>query len=220
MDTRRYHTLPSDLLGACVRYGKTLRAHYASGGSPQSRAFSSHGAENNPILLGESKMAECIFCMEAGLNPREALKWSVDHPDGDYDCLLRQVRVDVKYTGINSRYLIWPINKNPIFDSKGFDALVLIKLDGDRGRGFVQGWMTKASFRKLRSIAGPGHKLDAGTRYVDQDLLLDMAKFPTPVCIKCHGQGFTRGFEIDREAGVFEPTETITPCEVCKGNVR
>src|SRR5262245_18007624 len=107
-------TLDADLYARAMRFGADLVAHYAAGGSPQSGMYSRDGIESSPVKLGRAKAAECIFCLSEGLSPL-VLKWTVDVPDGDLDCRLNEVRVDIKSTSFNGRFLIWPISKNPIF---------------------------------------------------------------------------------------------------------
>lgn len=181
--------LPLELAQKCDDFAQRLVAHYAQGGSPQSRAFSSHGAESNPLLLCEAKVGECVFALHMEQDPHSRLNWAGDRPDSDYDIAIGRTLVDVKQTGLYGSFLIWPINKNRIFDSKDFHVLALTKTsvvrDADGkivvARGYVEGWSGKQWFRLRRKIApdGPaGKKLDVGTRYLPVDFLHRMAVFP------------------------------------------
>jgi hypothetical protein len=177
--------LPVDVIRACERYGRDLAEHYARGGSPQSRAVSSHGAESNPELLCDSKIGECIGALDFGLDPKRGVKWIADHPDDGYDLLDGQTRIDVKQCPLHYRYLIWPLYKNGFFDDKKFDVLVLVKteivrIDGEvvSARGYCRGWIGKATFRAKRLIAPADHVLDEGTRHMHEQNLHRMGIFP------------------------------------------
>jgi len=151
----------------CLAEGEAIVSGYANSMSERSRAVSTHGAERNAFLQAQAKAAECIFALTFGFAVEPVFRDS----HRAYDFLLGAVRVDVKRTDIVGRYLIWPIGKNAIFESKGFDALALVKNDGPRG--WVQGFIGKAEFRQLKSVAGSGHKLDPGTWHVHETSLID-----------------------------------------------
>lgn len=170
MDSRPTVRLPPDLVELCDKYGADLVAHYARGGSPNSAAVSSRGAERNTQLQSMAKQAECVFCQEYGLGPLD-LRWDCTVPDKGWDVVYGRARVDVKYTE-RGRRLIWPANKASFIMSKNFDALVLVKMTG-RGEGFTVGWIGKTNFiaHCLTAVEGDETRLDAGTLYVDQDAL-------------------------------------------------
>jgi hypothetical protein len=76
-------TLPSDVIERCRRHGVQMSKdllHPQNRGNAMSAAVSSHGAEKDPVLLGRSKMAECVFCGWAGIDI-ERLHWG-RMPDG------------------------------------------------------------------------------------------------------------------------------------------
>jgi hypothetical protein len=55
---RVFQQLPNNLVDRARVHGERLAAHYASGGSPRSRARSGHrGTERNPVRLAQSKAA-------------------------------------------------------------------------------------------------------------------------------------------------------------------
>ena len=159
--------LEQNLWLRCRDLGERIVRGYENGRSERSRAVSTHGAQADPFLQAQARAAECIFALTFGLDPD-----SVFHDSHlAYDFVIDSIRVDVKRTDTFGRYLIWPIGKNAIFDSKGFDALALVKNDGPTG--WVQGFIGKADFARRKTIAVAGHKLDPGTWHVDQSLLGD-----------------------------------------------
>ena len=174
--------LPPDLVRDCDQWGHWIVAHYAGGGSSQSRAFSSHGAENNPVLQSNSKIAECIFALHMNMDPRQAVRSSLE----SWDIKVGQTLVDVKRTELDNKFLIWPINKNPIYATKHFHVLALVKTASQRdaggaainASGYVRGWIGKRSFAARRQIAGPAHKLTEGTWHMHEDLLHRVGIFP------------------------------------------
>lgn len=168
--------VPPELVRRCEEWGPWFVEHLAKGGSPHTLALASHGAETNPVLQAQSKIAECIFALHMDLDPDSAVGWFSEQPDDTWDVLVGETRVDVKGTGLNSHFLIWPIRKNPTFDKKRFHVLALVKTDGTRG--YVHGWIGKRSFRRGREIAGPGHPLTEGTRFMHEDKLHRMSIFP------------------------------------------
>ena len=163
----RLVTLPPDLIARCQQYGVGVVESYAAGRNRGSRALSSHGAEGNAILQATGKMAECAFCRWAGLNPDEALNWS-GHSDPGFDALMAYgLRVDTKMTGWNGRCLIWPINKTFLLKDEPLDILVLVKAKPPLFQ--IAGWIGRDAFLIGHRVAGPNHKLDEGTWYMDQD---------------------------------------------------
>lgn len=168
MDSRHCIKLPSDLIARSDRYGIEVVNSYREGMHRASLAVSSHGAQFNTTLQGLARAAECAFCLWGGLDPNH-LNWDHLRCDPGFDVSLNGVRFDVKNTGFNSRYLIWPINKRHIFSTKRFDALVLVKQRSPEF--FIAGWMDKESFERWHETAGEGHALNAGTWYVDEQYL-------------------------------------------------
>jgi hypothetical protein len=156
----------------CVQFGHAIVQRYAAGETPRSLAVSSHGAESNPRVQARAKMAECILAVWLGL----ALDPLFEQSLRPWDLRTARSRIDVKQTGLNGQYLIWPKRKNDIFAAKEFDLLVLVKNDWNAGA--PRGWIEKEDFFRLKSVAGEGHKLDPGTWYVDQELLEAMDRLP------------------------------------------
>ena len=177
MDLKPLDRLPSSLVEKCRQFGVDLADHYRGGGSPNSRAVSTHGMQDNPDGLAASKMAECMFCLRFGVDPL-ALPWSL-RADPGWDIVVFGQRVDVKSTWLHGKFLIWPMGKNHLFDAKQFDMLALVKLERDEktkaratGAGVISGWIPKRDFRQRRMVAGNDHALDAGARYMPEDELL------------------------------------------------
>lgn len=168
MDSKRLIELPSDLMERCKHYGQRRVWLYRRGFNAASLAVSSHGAENNPELQAIALMSECAFALWASLDPIGAVNWS-DRCDAGFDVKAWGARWDVKYTGRNGRYLIWPIRKRHILASKQFDDLVLIKAAPPRF--LIVGWILKAIFVADHHTAPLGHALDEGTWYLDQSEL-------------------------------------------------
>ena len=164
--------LDEQITERCVTFANALVRRYANGETPQSLAFSSHGMEKDQLGQARAKMAECILAVWLGA-PLDPL---FDRSLRPWDMRTRLVRIDVKQTKLNGRYLIWPLRKNSIFADKDFDVLALVK--NDWNIGFPQGWIKKWEFFRLKSEAGPDHKLTCGTWFVDEELLEDMADLP------------------------------------------
>lgn len=160
----------------CEEWGSGLAGHYADGGSPQSRALSSHGAESNPELLRDAKVAECCLAMHFGFDPEKVIDWTVYRPDRGWDLLVDLTKVDAKQVGVNDRFLIWPVRKKNIFDSKDFHVLVAVRTKGRWGQ--CCGWIGKKQFRRRWQIADEVHLLTEGTPYIELDGLHRMGIFP------------------------------------------
>jgi hypothetical protein len=90
--------LPSDVDEQCRLFGLRMRAHYASGGSPNSRAVSSHGMHDNSEGLADAKRGECIFALHMNLDPLITVNWSVERPDTGCDFIIDGFRINVKRT--------------------------------------------------------------------------------------------------------------------------
>jgi hypothetical protein len=160
--------LPDRLRVRCERYGQEVVRSYAAGLNPASRAVSSHGAERDWDLQARAKMAEVACCLYFGIDPETALNWS-QHCDSGFDLDWLGLRIDVKVMHAGSSFLIWPVNKRHIFDSKRFDVFVLVE---ERLPEFALcGFMRKGDFRARKREAGEGHKLTPGTWFVERDKL-------------------------------------------------
>jgi hypothetical protein len=161
--------LDNTLIERCYNFGQQMVADYANGFCNASLAVSSHDAERNPKIQAKAKMAECAFAIYAGLSPNK-VKWGTGIDAGS-DIALGAALIDIKWTA-HGRCLIWPYRKTEFFDSKNFDALVMVK--GDVPVFWIQGWISKIQFKAQKQIAGPNHKLTQGTWYIDQDNLWSM----------------------------------------------
>jgi hypothetical protein len=233
--------LSDSLVWRCQAWGRQMVDRYASGS--RSLRYSSHGAERNPVLHATSKIAECVFALDMGLDPGSALDWG-GSPDHGYDVVVGRTCVDVKQSGMNSRYLIWPTKKNGMFDSKSFHVLVLVKTDIERerdgerrimaARGYCAGWIGKRSFALRHQVAGADHKLDQGTRYMPQSRLHRMDVFPgrglvfcfcgeaacehrvaAPPCVCCRGTGTLKGAAGELRDGRWIAVPVVEPCPTC-----
>jgi hypothetical protein len=159
MDSNLIVTLPREWQDRSRLYGQQVVATYQSGGCRASLAVSSHGAEKDPALQAQAKMAECAFCIWGGLDPA-VLKWNAGRCDRGYDLIWRGLRVDVKRTTKFGSYMIWPINKRFFFGAAEFDILLLAR--GANASWEINGWISKAIFAREHETAGPGHRLNAG----------------------------------------------------------
>ena len=164
-------TLLSDVIERCREHGHKMAKKLDEKkdiGNVRSAALSSHGAEKDPVLLGRSKMAECVFCQWRGIDINK-LNWTAI-PDKGFDVVWRSIRVDVKHSSHDDpRYCIWPINKTSLFDSRQFD--IIVHVFGIEPTLTLQGWITKPDFRRWRKIAKNTFGLADGTRYVDTERL-------------------------------------------------
>jgi hypothetical protein len=165
-------TLDRATTDRCVEYGHQAVRDYEAGRADRSLAFSSHGAERNPKLQAESKMAECILARRLDLSVDPLF----NSPFFSYDVETLRLNLDVKQTSLHGRYLIWPVRKNDIFASKAFDHLALVKSDWNRGA--PAGWIEKWEFHDLKVVAGPGHRLTEGTWHVDESVLHSFDSLP------------------------------------------
>ena len=167
--------LPSDIKCRCWRHGEEMVAMYERGDVPvphRSR-FPIRGVEFDARKQTEAKMAECVFAIKRnGLDPRVYEIGTRSQTNTMPS--VNKLRCDVKGAPMFCRYLIWSKAKNHIFESKGFDVLVLVKVNVDKGWGYSQGWCTKREFREKKSIAGKGHRLDEDTWHLDEDILREM----------------------------------------------
>jgi hypothetical protein len=233
--------LADSLVWRCQAWGRQMVNRYASGS--RSLKYSSHGAERNPVLIASSKIAECVFALDMHLDPYTALDWG-GSPDAGHDVAVGKTRVDVKQSGLHSRYLIWPIKKNDMFEGKDFHVLVLVKTDIERerdgerrimaARGFCAGWIGKQSFTVRHRVAGENHRLDRGTRYMTESELHRMDVFPgrgpaycfcgeaacehrvaAPPCVRCGGTGTLKGAAGEFRDGRWIAVPIVEPCSTC-----
>ena len=167
MDSKPQVTLPDEWIKRSREWGARVVADYADGRNARSRAVSCFDAESNIELQAKAKMCECAFALWAGIDPSRC-HWE-RHCDDGADSTWLGRRWDIKATRINGRFLIWPIAKNHIFESKRFDHLVLVK--HDEPRFVIAGWVSKQEFSKNHKVAGEGHKLFPGTWYMHEDEL-------------------------------------------------
>jgi hypothetical protein len=172
MNRNREHVAVQPLLvDAGLKYGRDIVAHYANGGSPRSRSRSGdRGAESNPILQAQAKIGEAAFALLCGLDPRKAVKWTVDHADCGWDVVLDDGRrVDVK-TSIPRYNLIWNRDVNDLFYEKQFDVLVSVSIDpNDFSQCWIEGWITKVEFYAKREIAdGTNSGLELDTWFMNK----------------------------------------------------
>jgi len=163
--------LPLEVQKRCRDYAGLIVRDYASGWNSRSRSVSSHDAESNIELQELARMAECAFCVWLGQSV-EGLNWS-RHCDSGYDTATEMGRADVKHTK-GGRYLIWPIRKNHLFETKQFDVLVLVVGGPDVFE--VAGWIPKEGFWQRHEIASEGHKLFPGTWFMDRKNLWPVLK--------------------------------------------
>jgi hypothetical protein len=162
--------LPSNWINCCREYAEKVVVDYANGRNAKSRAVTCFDAHDNITLQATAKMCECAFAVWAGMDPAR-LNWS-GFCDNGTDIIWRSKRWDIKATKIGGQYLIWPITKNEIYDSKQFDCLALVKFAVPTFE--LAGWISKGEFSATHEIATDGHKLFSGTWYVHQDRLWDL----------------------------------------------
>jgi len=172
VDSKPIVTLPNDLIERSKEFARETVAAYRRGDNSYSFDVSSHGAEFNAELQAHARMAECAFCLWAGLDANVALNWT-SRCDPGWDVYYAGRRVDIKATHARGRYLIWPINKRvELFQKKTFDDLVLVR--GDEPTFVIAGISSKQEFENAFQIAGRDHVLDAGTWYVHESDLRDV----------------------------------------------
>lgn len=155
--------LSEDLRRRCLRFGQEVVASYAIGAKERSSAYSLDGADLNSLCQADGRAAECIFALTLGLDPHAVLDWDATRAGADYDVFLDSgLRVDVKSTHPQGRYLIWPLLKNGIYSEKKFDVLALVKQR--HGQGWCAGWIHKKGFYRFKRVAGDGTDRDADRR--------------------------------------------------------
>jgi len=168
MGTRPTISLPSDVIERCRHHAARIVADYDAGFNAASRAVSTHGMERNVEWQAHGKMAECAFALWLGVS-LDGLNWS-RRPDTGADISFYGFLLDVKATTARGRYLIWPIGKRHIFESKRFDALVLVK--GDIPIFEIVGFIEKRAFADRHRVWDGDHGLQPGTWYMAEDELV------------------------------------------------
>jgi hypothetical protein len=168
----KWIVLPSDLVRRCRQYGYEAVAKYARGEQENSHAYSYRGADKDPEVWQLSKMGECVFAIEHALDPLAAVNW-ICRPD-KHDVQLDNVRVEIKSSHPRAKYLFWSIVKNGLFAAAEFDVIVLTRVSLKYEVGYSAGWVTKQEFADQHLVAGPDHKLDEGTWYMEQPSLHEM----------------------------------------------
>lgn len=164
---RAWTWLPNEIMDLCARYADDVLEGAAQGRWAQSQVVTTHDAYRRHDIWLEAKMAECVFAIESGFDPVLRLQWK-PKIDPDYDLIVGEQLVDVKSTSVRGTALIWPWGKNDLFKGKNFDVLVLTKVNAERQFGCSYGWVTKREFWEKRKVAEEGHRLDVGTRYMEQ----------------------------------------------------
>jgi hypothetical protein len=163
------------------QFGLDLVAHYAAGGSPNSRARSGdRGTESNPILQAHGKIGEAAAAIYFDLDVGTAVKWQIGYPDNGTDITLTNgVRIDVKTTLPPFR-LIWSKDINDLYWQKQFDVLVSVSIEEeDWSCCHIEGWITKGGFYRHKQIAdGLNCRLQPGTWNVDKGILSNIIDLP------------------------------------------
>jgi hypothetical protein len=155
------------------QYAVDMVAHYANGGSPQSRARSgTRGTERNTQRLYEGSLGECAGALFCGLDPNVALDWRMQPDTGSDFCLPNLLRVDVKTT-LPNRKLIWSNNVNDLYHSKHFHVLLSVTVfGGDDCR--IDGYVGKREFFRRKQIAADDSTtLEPGTWFIEKNSLHD-----------------------------------------------
>jgi len=183
---RRYVHVEGQWVQRCWQYGQWLVQHYASGGSPNSRAVSgSRGTESNVERQMQGKLGEVAVALYCSYAPGTHVKWERAGGDAGFDLLIRSTKVDVKTTFPPFK-LIWSNTVNNLWTQKRFDALVSVSVErGDWENCYIEGWISKREFFNKKQIAdGCNCNLEKGTWFMDKrelnciDELLTTKKMP------------------------------------------
>jgi hypothetical protein len=203
--------VPQYLVDRSKLFAEKLCAHFASGGSPASRAVSGdRGIESNPVLQAQAKIGECAAAILFGLNPLTEVKWNLI-PDKGSDLIVDDVKFDVKTT-LPPFKLIWSRDVNHLYHSKEFDHLVSVSIDEKNWRECsIEGYMPKATFFERKKISdGKNSRLEVDTWFMDKRDLYDMADLDLPLFEKSESAKKT----------VVESKPSIHPlvrvCQQCK----
>ena len=180
-------TLDANVVRVSREFGVRLVAWYASprGKASASRSRSGHwGAESDPIRLGQSKAGEYAVAVFFGLDLTTAVKRNVGAADNGSDVLVSAIRVDVKTTPEQKRWLIWSRELNDLYWEKKFDVLVGVSIDEeDWTQCWIDGWISKREFYDRKLIADgvcDEGKLTPKTWFVEKHSLLDITTLVPP----------------------------------------
>jgi hypothetical protein len=168
MDTKPTVLLPRDVIERCDRHAAQMVADYRAGRNAASLAVSTHGMQFNAAGQAHAKKGECAFAIWLGL-PLDVLHWGRDCDDGS-DVTFFTAQIDVKATQPRGRFLIWPIGKRHIFDSKRFNMLALVKGDGECFT--IAGFVEKSDFALWHHVWNEPHGLQAGTWFMREEELV------------------------------------------------
>lgn len=160
---RPHQTISEALHARCIAKAREIEADCLTGRNGTHRA--SHGIEHNLQRLIDGKVGECVAAQALDLDPDTALHWV--GPDPGWDMIWHGLKIDTKATGPDRHYLLWPINKNPLYAGAPFDLLALVKVEERAGE--VIGWRSKRGFLADRADV---HPLTPGTWCVHENLLL------------------------------------------------
>lgn len=168
--------VPAHFVNMCFGYGTDIVSEYAKRRATEC-VIGYQDIGKDPVAQANAKAAECALAAYLGLDLYEAVDWSTDAPDPGWDIRHGGIRIDVKGALPRSSYLIWSLKKLHLLERKEFDVFVLVKgekIIGDKDANFeITGWISKAAFMVQSEIAGPGHRLHEGTRYLHQGALHD-----------------------------------------------
>ncbi|KYK50087.1 hypothetical protein A1D31_22510 [Bradyrhizobium liaoningense] len=178
---RKLVRVPPSYVARGRQFGSDLVAHYAAGGSPQSRARSGdRGTEANPILQAQGKIGEIATAIYFGLDVETSVKWDISRPDPGFDITLRSgLRLDAKTT-LPPFKLCWSRHINDLYWQKQFDALVAVSIEErDWSCCHIEGWISKGGFFYQKQIAnGANCGLERGTWFVDKAILSNISDLP------------------------------------------
>lgn len=170
---RKLQLIPHDVHDAGFEFGEAMRAHYANGGSPQSRARSGNrGTESNVRRLAQGKIGEAAVALFLGLDAWTAVNWSVARPDVGTDVIgPHGVRIDAK-TNFPHLPLIWSRDVNDLYDQKAFDVLLSVSIEPDDfHRCWIEGFLSKKEFKRQHLVAGENSRLQVDTWFFPKDEL-------------------------------------------------
>jgi hypothetical protein len=205
---RRYVLIPDTLVKRGLLWGEKLVAHYAAGGSPQSRAVSGdRGTEKDPLRQARGKIGEVAVAILFGKNPLTDMKWNLAPDQGSDIRSPSGLLVDVKTT-FPPYKLIWSRTINDLYHQKMFDALVSVSIDSENySKCWVEGWISKENFFKEKQIAdGINSGLEKGTWFVDKVILSSIDDL-----LAQHQQAFVEDFGAYRPVRRDEPASKPMP---------
>lgn len=171
------------LLVKCRDHGEYVVEGYKQGKWNVEAAV--NGIELDPLRQAEAKLGECVFAIERGLDPEEAIDWMLPEPQRDnIDLTTKGITVDVKQTYPYCKLLIQSVGKikrsvAETLGPKKFDRFVLVKAKLDLEGGYSTGWIKRVDFIKRHRIAAKDNplKLIPGTPYMEENELKRMTTF-------------------------------------------